>query len=172
MLVYPLCPQEREFFPMNVDLHLVHVSLPTCLSASTFCHYFLICTRSLAQKLHLRGSFLTLFNRWKGVTVGRTVSGGSSGLLQTFTPFYWFSTEEFNWWVRYNIGGCVTLKPWRSNHRSPYLTQRHACWGHWLVSIFIHSLVFSLRGRVGRNQSPVMWPVWLWHTASWANSWG
>ena len=37
---------------------------------------------------------------------------------------------------------------------------------------FIHSLVFSLRGRGGRNQSPVMWPVWLWHTASWASSWG
>ena len=37
---------------------------------------------------------------------------------------------------------------------------------------FIHSLVFSLRGRVGRNQSPVMWPVWLWHTASWASSCG
>ena len=36
----------------------------------------------------------------------------------------------------------------------------------------IHSLVFSLRGWVGRNQSPVMWPVWLWHTASWASSWG
>ena len=36
----------------------------------------------------------------------------------------------------------------------------------------IHSLVFSLRGRAGRNQSPVMWPVWLWHTASWASSWG
>ena len=38
--------------------------------------------------------------------------------------------------------------------------------------IFIHSLVFSPRGRVGRNQSPVMRPVWLWHTASWASSWG
>ena len=37
---------------------------------------------------------------------------------------------------------------------------------------FIHSLVFSLRGRVGRNQSPVIWSVWLWHTASWASSWG
>ena len=24
-----------------------------------------------------------------------------------------------------------------------------------------HSLVFSLRGRAGRNQSPVLWPVWL-----------
>ena len=36
---------------------------------------------------------------------------------------------------------------------------------------FIHSLAFSLRGRAGRNQSPVMWPVWLWHTASWASSW-
>ena len=36
---------------------------------------------------------------------------------------------------------------------------------------FINSLVFSLRGRAGRNQSPVMWPVWLWHTASWASSW-
>jgi len=36
----------------------------------------------------------------------------------------------------------------------------------------IHSLVFSLRGRAGRNQSPVMWPIWLWHTASRASSWG
>ena len=36
----------------------------------------------------------------------------------------------------------------------------------------IHSLVFSLRGRAGRNQNPVMWPVWLSHTASWASSWG
>ena len=41
---------------------------------------------------------------------------------------------------------------------------------HWWL--FIHSLVFSLRGRAGRNQSPLMWPVWLWHTASWASSWG
>jgi len=24
---------------------------------------------------------------------------------------------------------------------------------------FFHPLVFRLRGRVGRNQSPVMWPV-------------
>jgi len=38
--------------------------------------------------------------------------------------------------------------------------------------LFIHSLVFSLWGRAGRNQSPVVWPVWLWHTASWASSWG
>jgi len=36
----------------------------------------------------------------------------------------------------------------------------------------IHSLIFNLRGRVGRNQSPVMWLLWLWHTASWASSWG
>jgi len=39
------------------------------------------------------------------------------------------------------------------------------------VSIF-HSLVSSLRGRAGRKQSTFMWPVWLWHTASWASSWG
>jgi len=37
---------------------------------------------------------------------------------------------------------------------------------------FIHSLVFSLRSRAGRNQSSVMWPLWLWHTASWARYWG
>ena len=41
-----------------------------------------------------------------------------------------------------------------------------------VIHSFIHSLVFSLRGRAGRNQSPVMWPVWLWHTASCASSWG
>jgi len=40
------------------------------------------------------------------------------------------------------------------------------------IHSFTHSLVFSLRGRVGRNQSLVMWPVRLWHTASWASSWG
>jgi len=37
---------------------------------------------------------------------------------------------------------------------------------------FIHSLVFSLRRRAGRNQSQVMWRAWLWHTASWASAWG
>ena len=31
--------------------------------------------------------------------------------------------------------------------------------------IFIHSLVFSLRVRVGRNQSPVLGPVGLWNIA-------
>jgi len=41
-----------------------------------------------------------------------------------------------------------------------------------LLGSFIHSLVFSLRDRAGRNQSSVMWLVWLWHTASWASSWG
>ena len=40
------------------------------------------------------------------------------------------------------------------------------------VYIYTHSLAFNLRGRVGRNQSPLMWPVWLWHTAFWASSWG
>ena len=41
-----------------------------------------------------------------------------------------------------------------------------------LARVFIHSLVFSLRGRAGWNQSPVMRPIWLWYTASWASSWG
>ena len=35
------------------------------------------------------------------------------------------------------------------------------------ILLCYRSLVFSLRGRVGRNQSPLMWPVWLWHTATW-----
>ena len=35
-----------------------------------------------------------------------------------------------------------------------------------LWHIFIHLVVLSLRGQAGRNQSPVMWPVWFWHTAS------
>jgi len=43
---------------------------------------------------------------------------------------------------------------------------------YFLLHSLTHSLVFSLRGRAGRNQTPVMWPVWLWHTASWASSWG
>jgi len=41
-----------------------------------------------------------------------------------------------------------------------------------LPFIIIHSLVFSLKGWARRNQSPDMWPVWHWHTASWASSWG
>jgi len=43
---------------------------------------------------------------------------------------------------------------------------------HLFTLTHIHSLVFSLRGLAGRNKSPVMWPVWLWHTASWPSSWG
>ena len=51
---------------------------------------------------------------------------------------------------------------------------------HFIPNIFlnhviydiIHILVFSLRGRVGRNQSPVMWWVWFWHNVSWACFWG
>ena len=35
------------------------------------------------------------------------------------------------------------------------------------ILLCYRSLVFSLRGRVDRNQSPLMWPVWLWHTATW-----
>jgi len=31
-------------------------------------------------------------------------------------------------------------------------------------------LVFSHWASLGRNQSPVRWPVWLWYTASWASS--
>ena len=46
-------------------------------------------------------------------------------------------------------------------------------WRRGLWFVIIHSsLVLSLRSRAGRNQSPVKWPVWLWHTASWAGSWG
>ena len=37
---------------------------------------------------------------------------------------------------------------------------------------YIHSLVFSPQAGFSRNQSPVKRPVWLWHTASWANSQG
>ena len=31
-------------------------------------------------------------------------------------------------------------------------------------------LVFSPWASLGRNQSPVRWPVWLWYAASWASS--
>ena len=58
--------------------------------------------------------------------------------------------------------------------RTVYSVIRFIKLGQFLAIIYvrIHSLVFSIRGRAGRNQSPVMWPVWLWHTASWASSWG
>jgi hypothetical protein len=64
---------------------------------------------------------------------------------------------------------------WREKFKCHSLRLRSCRIGSCLSAVtfhlFIHSLVFSLRGRVGRNQSPVMWPVWLWHTASWASSW-
>jgi hypothetical protein len=41
-----------------------------------------------------------------------------------------------------------------------------------LMHKYIHSLVFSLRGCIDSNQSPVMWPMWLWHAASRASTWG
>ena len=63
-----------------------------------------------------------------------------------FVSFYETRTK----WVAVNEGGKCA---------------KHTTW-------VVHSLVFSLRGRAGRNQSPVTWPVWLWHTASWASSWG
>ena len=37
---------------------------------------------------------------------------------------------------------------------------------------FIYSLVFSPQAGFSRNQNAVRRPVWLWHTASWANSQG
>jgi len=64
---------------------------------------------------------------------------------------------------------CFKLKCLRIS--CSYLPFREPTQSVW-ESIFIHSLVFSLRGRVGRNQSPVMWSVWLWNTASLASSWG
>ena len=41
-------------------------------------------------------------------------------------------------------------------------------------TVSYHSFISipALKARLGRNQSPVMWPVWLWHTASWGSSWG
>ena len=62
-------------------------------------------------------------------------------------------------------------KFWRLTKLFVYTTFIHSFIPSFIHS-FIHSFVFSLRGRAGRNQSPVMWPVWLWHNASWASSWG
>ena len=67
-----------------------------------------------------------------------------------------------------NMGSTSFPKTSVRNYHSTLHTIPKEC----IPKLFIHSLVFSLRGWVGRNQSPVMWPVWLWHTASWASSWG
>ena len=39
-----------------------------------------------------------------------------------------------------------------------------------LLLVVVVVLVFSLWASLGRNQSPVRRPVWLWYTASWASS--
>ena len=42
---------------------------------------------------------------------------------------------------------------------------------HYLYIIYIHSFTsIQPLGRFSRNQNPVRRTVWLWHTASWANS--
>ena len=81
--------------------------------------------------------------------------------------------------------GCLplhTIKLWTHNPLYPPNGQYEIhinfggvspkCFGYKCTISIIHSLVFSLRGRAGRNHSPVMWPVWLWHTASWTSTWG
>jgi len=37
---------------------------------------------------------------------------------------------------------------------------------------FISFISIQPLGRFSRNQSPVRRPVWLWHAASWASSYG
>ena len=74
--------------------------------------------------------------------------------------FYFEGKNKIVWWWN----RCII-------QREDYVEKQCTCKISFIHS-FIHSLVFSLRGRAGRNQSPVMWPVWLWHTASWASSWG
>ena len=85
-------------------------------------------------------------------------------------------TSSFNLWP-YNVYLTHNLNdPHFRSLTSSFIQSQYDQFSHPYSSasavVFIHSLVFSLRGRAGRNQSPVMWPVWLWHTASWASSWG
>ena len=64
------------------------------------------------------------------------------------------------------LSGPSVYQVWISTHHHD-LTRAAPKPTPWIYFLqFIHALVFSLRGRVGRNQSPVMWPVWLWHTVS------
>jgi len=39
-----------------------------------------------------------------------------------------------------------------------------------LLLLLLVVVVFSLWASLGRNQSPVKRPVWLWYAASWASS--
>ena len=57
----------------------------------------------------------------------------------------------------------------------PCITLCHHIWTGVYQQMHIHLFIHSysdLKAGLGRNQSPVMWPAWLWHTASWASSWG
>ena len=106
-----------------------------------------------------------------------------------FSTYIWKSSnskfnENLSSWSRIVLCGRTDRQTNRQSRRSKY--SRFAILRTPLINpyhIQIHfvprkehflfrSLVFSLRGRAGRNQSPVMWPVWLWHTASWASTWG
>jgi len=42
--------------------------------------------------------------------------------------------------------------------------------GCFLVVVVVVVVVFSSWASLGRNQSPVRRPVWLWYAASWASS--
>jgi hypothetical protein len=65
------------------------------------------------------------------------------------------------------LANCVLVERFGSAQLKRYVATAEG-----LLTRHHHSLLFSLTGRVGRKQSPVMWPVWLWHTASWASFWG
>ena len=70
---------------------------------------------------------------------------------------------------------CCSVTVWIKWCHTTYICKEHiyimVCGSIYKNIHSFHSLVFSLRGRAGRNQSPVMWPVWLCHTASRASSW-
>ena len=67
------------------------------------------------------------------------------------------------WTVRCPLTGCqVTWRPrYRLSIYSKWLDTFRTALLYMYMCIFIHSLVFSPRGRSGRNQSPVMEPLWL-----------
>ena len=113
-------------------------------------------------------------------TADAHTSAASSRLNWRPCRFKW--TRPFRWKTKSGFCTCaITFQTQSTNH----YVGNTACLYHIVRSYFhssviciikrssgYHSFVFSLRGRAGRNQSTVMWRAWLWHTASWASSWG
>jgi hypothetical protein len=74
------------------------------------------------------------------------------------------STRNYNFQIEHYVSFLLTYAIWFSSNNCDEKQPIALC-------TMIHSFIsIQPLGWFSRNQNPVRWPVWLWHTESWANS--